>query len=72
MRPIMGAAVIDRVLAVVVTPTGTPTVRYDWQSGDTAATGAFEAEFEVTFPDGGVQHFPNVGFIPVRIGDSLS
>lgn len=37
-----------------------------------AAAGAFEAEFEVTYADGGVQTFPNVGFIPVRIGADVS
>lgn len=33
-----------------------------------AAAGAFEAEFEVTYADGGVQTFPNVGFIQARTG----
>lgn len=72
MRPLNGVAVIDRAAAAIVTPTGTPSVRYDWQPGDTATAGAFEAEFEVTYADGGVQTFPNVGFIPVRIGADVS
>lgn len=28
--------------AAIVTPTGTPSVRYDWQPGDTATAGAFD------------------------------
>ena len=33
-------------------------VVYDWNIGDTATPGAFSAEFEVTYPDGGVETFP--------------
>ena len=45
--------------AVVVTETGTPTVRYDWQSGDTATTGFYVAQFVVTYSDDTVETFPN-------------
>ncbi|MES2814477.1 MAG: hypothetical protein V4720_06245 [Pseudomonadota bacterium] len=67
-----GAVKVNRAAAVVVTPTGTPTVRYDWQSADADTAGFFEAEFEVTYAGGAVETFPNVGFIAVTIGDDIA
>lgn len=44
---------------LVITATGTPTVGYDWQVGDTATPGFYVAEFVVTYADGTVETFPN-------------
>jgi hypothetical protein len=55
-----------------VTATGTPTVEYSWQAGDTATAGLFEAEFRVTYAGGRIETFPNDGFIAVRISEDIT
>jgi hypothetical protein len=65
-----GATVIDAP-AVVVTATGTPTVEYQWQTGETANAGVYEAEFRVTYADGRVETFPNDGFISVKVSEDV-
>lgn len=67
-----GAVKINRAAAVVVTATGTPTVRYDWQPADTDEAGFFSAEFEVTYSGGAVETFPNSGHIPVTISPDIA
>ena len=71
MRPRNGAMVLD-VTASIVTATGTPTVEYSWQTGNTATAGVYEAEFRVTYADGKIETFPNVGFIAVRISEDVA
>ncbi len=68
---VRGGAQVTEGVAQIVTATGTPTVQYDWTAEDTAEAGQFEAEFEVTYPDGAVETFPNAGFIPVRISEDV-
>ena len=70
MRARNGAVLMD-VAALVVTATGTPTVEYSWQAGDTATAGLYEAEFRVTYADGKIETFPNDGFIPVRVTEDV-
>lgn len=70
MRPRGGALILDAP-AVIETVTGTPTVRYDWQPADTAVAGLFEAELRVAHGDGGVETFPNSGFVLIRISDDV-
>jgi len=67
-----GAIKVNRAVAVVVTATGTPTVRYDWQSADSDTSGSYEAEFEITYAGGAVETFPNSGFIPVEISGDIA
>jgi hypothetical protein len=70
MRARNGSVILD-VGAVVVTATGTPTVEYSWQAGDTATAGLYEAEFRVTYADGKIETFPNEGFIQVRVNQDV-
>lgn len=46
-------------------------VRYVWQSGDTSVAGDHKAEFEVTFPGGAVETFPNASDITVSIREEV-
>jgi hypothetical protein len=68
---VRGGAQVAEGLAQIVTATGTPTVQYNWTAADTVEAGQFEAEFEVTYPDGAIETFPNAGFIPVRVGEDV-
>lgn len=63
---------LSRVTARIVTATGAPTVAYDWQPGDTADAGGYEAEFEVTYAGGAIETFPNLGFIGVSIAEDIA
>ncbi len=72
MRTRAGTVEINRAAALVVTPTGTPTVRYDWQTGDTDTPGFFDAEFEVAYSGGAVETFPNLGFLGVYIDGDIA
>lgn len=67
-----GAVKVSRAAAAVVTATGTPTVRYDWQAADADTAGYFEAEFEVTYAGGAVETFPNSGYIRVAITEDIA
>jgi hypothetical protein len=49
--------VLDRPVAVVDAEAGQ--VRYDWRAEDTERAGQFDAEFEITWPDGAVASVPN-------------
>lgn len=67
MRPVGSTTWTLTGSAVVVTETVTPTVRYDWESADTATPGFYEGEFVVTYTDDTVETFPNSEFITVNI-----
>jgi hypothetical protein len=67
-----GVVKISRAAAVIVTETGTPTVRYDWQPADVDTAAFYDAEFEVTYAGGAVETFPNDSFIIVRIGVDIA
>jgi hypothetical protein len=70
MRNSEGTVIIDTA-ATVVTP-GFGIVRYDWDAADTATSGTFQAEFEVTYSDGKVETFPNASYIEVIITDDIA
>ncbi len=70
MKNRAGTVVVDAP-AEVVTPAG-GVVRYQWQAEDTAAAGDFYAEWEVTFPSGAVQTFPNENDIGIRIAADVA
>lgn len=71
MRRKNGGVVVNRANATIVSPPTDGTVRYAWQSGDTAIAGLFEAEFEVTYPGGAVETFPNRDYIIVSIAEDV-
>lgn len=70
MRPRGGATVIDRSAAIesVFQPA---VVEHAWQPGDTDTPGRFEAEFRVTYIDGTIETFPNLGFIEVFVTEDV-
>lgn len=70
MRPRGGVTIIDREAAIesVFQPT---VVEHAWQPGDTDTPGRFEAEFRVTYMDGTVETFPNLGFIEVFVTEDV-
>lgn len=63
---------IARAAAVIVSPAGPATLRYDWQAGDTAIAGQYLGEFEVTRADGSVATFPNDSFIQIKITGDIA
>lgn len=70
MRTQTGSVVVDAAAVIVNAAAGI--VEYVWQVGDTAIAGLFRAEFEITYSDGSVATFPNVGYIDVQITDDIA
>lgn len=64
-----GTTVVDRSATIVSASTGI--VKYAWQAGDTATAGTYSAEFRVTFGDGRILTFPNVGTMSVEIAPNI-
>lgn len=71
MKPMTGGGAIISHAAVVVSAVA-GTVRYDWQTGDTATPGYYQAEFRTTFANGSIQSFPSEGFILVLVQVGLT
>lgn len=46
-------------------------LRYGWATGDTAASGVYRAEFEVTFADGHIETFPSSGWLTITISPDI-
>jgi len=70
-RKTRGVASVVSAAAVVVDP-ATGQVRYDWTESDTAASGNFEGEFEVTYADGSIETFPNEGYIDILVPEQIA
>lgn len=70
MRVRGGDTVVDRTAAIdaVFQPA---VVVHAWQPGETDLAGRFEAEFRVTYMDGSVETFPNLGFIEVFVTEDV-
>jgi hypothetical protein len=45
-------------------------VQYTWESADTAAAGTYNAEFEITWPDG-IQTVPNDNYFQIIVVEDL-
>jgi hypothetical protein len=65
-----GILVVNKPATIVTAASGI--VDYNWDAEDTTVVGQFEIEFEVTFPDGGIQTFPNQGYGTVVVADDLA
>lgn len=70
MRARGGATLIDRP-AQIETIFAPAVVVHRWTPGDTEHAGRFEAEFRVTYLDGTVETFPNLGFIEVFVTEDV-
>lgn len=70
MRARGGPTVIDRPTEIqsLFEPA---VVAHLWAQGETDTPGRFEAEFRVTYLDGTVETFPNLGFIEVFVTDDV-
>ena len=71
MKDENGTIIVDAGAGIVLNP-AKGTVAYDWQTGDTANTGIHSAEFQVTYNNGGIETFPNTGYIKVIVKDELA
>mgnify|MGYP002626463953 FL=1 len=47
-------------------------VTYTWSASDTATVGSYEGEFQVTYSSGGIQTFPNSGYIEIEVVDDIA
>jgi len=47
-------------------------VKYDWVAGDTSRSGLNLGEFQVTYPGGTIETFPNGGYIKIKIIDEIA
>ena len=64
------AVTVDASAQIIDEETGI--VQYNWIAADTDTVGSYQAEFEVTYPDGTVETFPNNGYIRVEITDDIT
>lgn len=64
------AAKVAANAAIVSAATGV--VRYQWQGTDTNTSGEYRAEWQVTFPSGQVQTYPNDGYNTIMILSDLA
>ena len=62
--------ITDASATVTNAPAGT--VEYAWTASDTASIGTFRGEFEVTFPTGLIETYPNSGYISIQITDDIT
>lgn len=65
-----GTVKVDADAMVVDAPNGV--VVYTWVAADVDTAGTFLAEWEVAFPDGKIQTFPNDGHVKVNIVEDLA
>jgi hypothetical protein len=71
MRPRGQPMTLDR-RAEIVSITDPAVVLHRWAPGETDSAGQYQAEFRVTYLDGTVETFPNLGFIDVFITEDVS
>ena len=70
MRLRGGVTVIDRT-AQIISAFEPAVAAHHWLPGETNTPGRYEAEFRVTYLDGTVETFPNLGFIEVFVTEDV-
>lgn len=65
-----GAVKIDNSASIVDAAAGI--VQYNWAPSDTDTVGQFIGEFEVTFPGGIIETFPNSSNIQITISPEIA
>lgn len=70
MRHTSALAVVVNGVASVVT-VSSAYIAYKWATNDTATTGIYNAEYQVSYTDGGVETVPNDGYFSIEIVDDL-
>jgi predicted dehydrogenase len=71
MRTLDGSStVVDAAATIVTAASGI--VRYSWTAPNTATSGSYQAEFEVTYADASIETFPNDTYISVEILDDIA
>ena len=68
----IGASTASTDAAATVVNADAGSVKYEWVAADTANAGTFQAEFEVTYTNGGVETFPNDQSIAIVITEDLA
>ena len=68
----VGATVSTVDAAATIADAENGKVTYAWTALNTATVGDYEAEFEVTYAGGGIQTFPNNGYIEIEIVDDIA
>lgn len=71
MRAI-GVSAVKVDAAAVVMNEALGLVQYNWISADTNVIGSYQAEFEVTYPDGTIETFPNNAYVRIEIIDDIT
>ena len=66
-----GAIKVDEGTVTIVSATD-GTVRYDWQTGDTATAGEYYIEWQITDGSGNVQTVPTNGFDELEVYEEIS
>jgi hypothetical protein len=69
-----GGTTIQGTCAITLPQTGGDVgkVTYDWAPADTATTGTYQLEFEVTWNAGDIETFPNDGYKELEIVADLA
>ena len=71
MRAIGSTTVkVDGVVNIINESLGL--VQYNWIAADTDSIGSYQAEFEVTYPDGTIETFPNNAYVRIEIIDDIT
>ena len=65
-----GTVKVDAAAGSIV-DAGLGRVKYNFVAANTDTADEYEAEFQLTFPDGDIQTFPNDGHIPVIVTDDI-
>lgn len=60
-----GVNLVTGVASIVTAASGA--VAYKWATGDTATAGAYNAEWELAYSDGGYETVPNDGYFSIEI-----